>query len=74
MEPPTLRLGKAKKTPTDKLKAKNSKLLLAKKLTQGVPDKSLAKKKMLEDERQRVIEAYRKMKSSGGGRISKVNH
>ena len=48
---------------------KNKKLLLSKKLQK--PPISLAKKQILESERQRVIQEYRKLKLDG--RVSKVN-
>ena len=48
---------------------KNTKLLLSKKL-QKKPQISLARKQILESERQRVIQEYRNLKL--GGRVSKV--
>ena len=49
---------------------KNTKLLLSKKLKKQKPQISLARKQILESERQRVIQEYRNLKL--GGRVSKV--
>ena len=74
MQPPTLKsaakMRKVTKGDDDGAGkgGKNKKLLLSKKLKK--PQISLARKQILESERQRVIQEYRNIKL--GGRVSKV--
>ena len=69
MQPPSLKSA-AKMRKVDKIDkdGKNKKLLLSKKLKK--PQISLARKQILESERERVIQEYRNLKL--GGRVSKV--
>ena len=74
MQPPSLKsAAKMRKRPDDgdgKV-GKNKKLLLSSKLKKSSkPQLSLARKQILESERERVIQEYRNLKL--GGRVSKV--
>ena len=73
MQPPSLKsAAKMRKRPDDgdgKV-GKNKKLLLSSKLKTSKPQLSLARKQILESERERVIQEYRNLKL--GGRVSKV--
>lgn len=64
--PPSLKgLPKKKKQPNETVKKnKNSTLLLAQKLKSDKPEISLARQHMLNQERVRVIQAYRSLKSN----------
>ena len=74
MQPPSLKsAAKMRKRPDngDGKVGKNKKLLLSSKLKKSSkPQLSLARKQILESERERVIQEYRNLKL--GGRVSKV--
>ena len=73
MQPPSLKsAAKMRKRPDnrDEKVGKNKKLLLSSKLKKSKPQLSLARKQILESERERVIQEYRNLKL--GGRVSKV--
>ena len=75
MQPPSLKsAAKMRKRPDkdgDGKMGKNKKLLLSSKLKKSSkPQLSLARKQILESERERVIQEYRNLKL--GGRVSKV--
>ena len=72
MQPPSLKsAAKMRKKPDgDGKVGKNKKLLLSSKLKKSKPQLSLARKQILESERERVIQEYRNLKL--GGRVSKV--